>query len=237
MDPVVTWGYDSSLAAMCVRLIWLRPVLAIDIKHEWNATDWSALSVVKLPVKVNSWRSDCDWSILQAGGWHSCNSDLDIDGPDLPSGFTIMTSCIRCTKRSVTERFLSPLRRSGTHCQRRSCLCRLSTVLGALWRLSCLSGRSAVRVTGHNHSEKTVTLQRPWSSSGLASLWNSWMTMMMMICIHRWVLAVCNFTFSTNSLKHCWCCKPTSRCIRLHDAVNCWISSSFIISSAQCYSS
>jgi len=35
-------------------------------------------------------------------------------------------------------------------------------------------------LTGHNHSEKTVTLQRPWSSSGLASLWNSWMMMMMM---------------------------------------------------------
>jgi len=61
------------------------------------------------------------------------------------------------------------------------CLCRLSTVLGALWRLSCLSGRSAVRVTSHNHSEKTVTLQRPWSSSGLASLWNSWMMMTMMM--------------------------------------------------------
>ena len=59
------------------------------------------------------------------------------------------------------ERFLSPLRRSGTHCQRQSRLCRLSTVLGALCRLSCLSGRSAVRVTGHNHSEKTVTPQRP----------------------------------------------------------------------------
>jgi len=37
-----------------------------------------------------------------------------------------------------------------------------------------------LRVTGHNHSEKTLTLQRPWSSSGLASLWNSWMMMMMM---------------------------------------------------------
>jgi len=29
--------------------------------------------------------------------------------------------------------------------------------------------------------EKTVTLQRPWSYSGLASLWNSWMMMMMMM--------------------------------------------------------
>jgi len=101
-------------------------------------------------------------------------------------------SRVRCTKRSVTEHFLSPPRRSGTHCQRRPRLCRLSTVLGALWRLSCLSGRSAVRGTGHNHSEKTVTLQQPWSSSGLASLWNSWMMMVMKVKVMSptWVLPV-----------------------------------------------
>ena len=68
---------------------------------------------------------------------------------------------------------------------------RLTTCIGGLWstqrvnkgklHILHMSGRSAVRVTGHNHSEKTVTLQRPWSSSGLASLWNSWMMMMMMM--------------------------------------------------------
>jgi len=41
-------------------------------------------------------------------------------------------SRVHCTKRSETERFLSPLRRSGTHCQRRSRLCRLSSFRRAL---------------------------------------------------------------------------------------------------------